>query len=634
MKTRIKSISGRNFTILIFMIGLFSVVEMSGVAHADSLHQNFVEDTSEEFLRISDTKIILTDNYPSQVVELIGWMDSVHIGGIVEITISGNEIEKTYQTHMLKNGVFQIFIEIDSEWRSGTYDVQVNHINETKFVETINVSNQNQHQENVNERMIFLNHLKSINENIEDVSKNFLKISDSEIIVSNSPLGHIVEINGKIDSKQFGYPVEIIISGNEIEKTYQTYRINDGTFQTFIEIDSEWRSGTYDVQVNYINETKFVETINVSNQNVENIKMSTIFFKQMESAKLSKMNEESKNFLKISDLEIVVSEDTPRHIVEIKGIIDSKQFGLPVEIIIFGNEIEKTMSTPKMSDGTFQTFIEIDSEWRSGTYNVQVNYLYENIFAQSLNVSNIFYENQEGIIEEIEVQNIINEIQPLEFEINSVNNLQFSSHNNEVSSLSNDVESTVENNTFFTLTGSTQKSDSEESPIIQIQKDGKLIETLYVSTNNNNEFFVPINTESWASGIYDITVLVGGIEIDSKELVIQQNNITELEIPIISSPDVIPMKQFSSISISESFISKEHVPLRIISGTVSDYSLHQIDIEIYHDSQLIETLKTQGTEEGFFSMPILMDKKWPLGNYNVKAFDTNNLIAETKFTLN
>ena len=143
LESKIKMISGRNFTILIFLIGLFSVSEIFVVTYADSLHEDFLEDISEEFLMISDTKIILSGVSSSHVIEIKGKIDSFQFGHPVEIIISGNGIEKTYQTYRIDDGTFQTFFMIDSEWSSGTYDVQVNFLDETKFAQSINIENQN-----------------------------------------------------------------------------------------------------------------------------------------------------------------------------------------------------------------------------------------------------------------------------------------------------------------------------------------------------------------------------------------------------------------------------------------------------------------------------------------------------------
>ena len=517
LESKIKMISGRNFTILIFLIGLFSVSEMFVVTYADSLHEDFLEDISEEFLMISDTKIILSGVYSS----------------------------------------------------------------------------------------------------------------------------HVIEINGEIDSFQFGYPVEIIISGNGIEKTYETYRINDGTFQTFIVIDSQWSSGTYDVQVNFLDETKFVQSINIENQNPMHVDKHMVFLKQFES---TDVKEKPKSFLEISESKVILSDELSRQTVEVYGKIISNQFGVPVEIIISGNGIEKKWYAPRINDDTFQTFFEIDSEWNSGVYDVYVSYFNKRIFTETINVMNIFSQSQQ-IIEQVEEQNTTNAIQTMKFEIKQGNDLQLNSNNSDVSMLSNEVvKYTKMGMTDFVLIGTIPNNISEELPTIQIQKDGKTIEKLYVSTNKNNEFFVPINMkESWADGLYTAKIFVGELEIHSQGFLMQQHNFEESETPVVELIDELlsdlewivvdePLEQIPSVSILE--ISKVvDLPIQIISGTIDNYSQHKIDIDISHNSIVIESLSVYGTDKGIFSVPIQIEEKWGSGNYDVIAYDMNNLIGQTKFIL-
>jgi hypothetical protein len=611
------------------LIGLFSSAEIFVVTYADSLHENFVEDAPQEFLRVSDTKIILSNVSPSHVVELVGWVDTKQFGEIVEIIISGNGIEKTYQAHTLKDGTFQTFIGIDSGWDSGTYDVHVNYINETKFVQSINVVNQNPEQDN--KHTILLSQLES--RDVKEKEENFLEISESEIVVASVMQKHVVGISGKIDSYQFGYPVEIIISGNGIEKTYQAHRINDGTFQTFIGIDSGWDSGTYDVHVNYINETKFVQSINVVNQNPEQDNKHTILLSQLESRDVK---EKEENFLEISESEVILSDGLSRQTVEVYGKIISKQFGLPIEIIVSGNGIEEKWYAPKINDDTFQTFFEIDSRWNSGMYDVHVNYFNERIFAETLNVTNPFHQSQQvlkPVLEPVEEQNIVNELQTIEFEIKQVEGLQLNSHNSDVTVLSNGVvEYTKRNITDFVLTGTIPNDISEQLPIVKIQKDGKTIEKLYISTNNDKEFFVPISMKkSWTDGLYTVKIFVGELEIDSQEFLMQQNNFDESGIHLVELIGE-PLEQISSISVSDT-IEKIDLPIQIISGTINDYSQHKIDVDISHNSIVVESLSVYGTDAGIFSVPIQIEEEWEIGDYDIIAYDMNNLIGQTKFIL-
>jgi hypothetical protein len=622
---KIKGISGRNFAILVFMAALFSFAEIFAIAYADSLQEDVVKDASEEFLSISDTTIILSDISSSNVVELSGFMDSVQFGGIVNVVISGNGIEKIYQTQILKNGTFQTFISIDTLWDSGTYDVYVNKFDETKFVQSINVVNQKQNNEN----MILLNQVESTNEDTGDESKNFLKIPNSEIVVSSFLQKQVVEINGRIESFQFGYPVEIIISGNGIEKTYQTNRIDDGTFQTFISIDTLWDSGTYDVYMNYLDETKFVQSINIVNQSPVHENQRMAFLKQFES---TEVKEKPKSFLEISESEVILLDELSRQTVEMYGKIISKQFGLPVEIIISGNGIEKKLYSPRIDDDAFQTFFEVDSEWSSGTYDVYVNYFEKLIFTETLNVTNAFSQNQQ-VVEQVEEQNNINEIQTRVFEIKQVDDLELNSNNSDVSVLSNGVvEYTKRDMTDFVLTGTVPNDISEQLPIVKIQKDGKTIEKLYISTNNNKEFFVPISMKkSWTDGIYTAKIFVGELEIDSQEFLMQQNNFEESEILAIEFIDE-SLEQISSISVSDT-LEETDLPIQIISGTIDNYSQHKIDVDISHNSIVIESLSVNGSDDGIFSIPIQIGEEWKAGDYNVIAYDMNNLIGQTEFSL-
>ena len=173
---------------------------------------------------------------------------------------------------------------------------------------------------------------------------------------------------------------------------------------------------------------------------------------------------------------------------------------------------------------------------------------------------------------------------------------------------------------------------SEQLPIVKIQKDGKTIEKLYISTNNNKEFFVPISMKkSWTDGIYTAKIFVGELEIDSQEFLMQQNNFDESGIHLVELIGE-PLEQISSISVSDT-IEKIDLPIQIISGTINDYSQHKIDVDISHNSIVIESLSVYGTDDGIFSVPIQIEGEWGIGDYDIIAYDMDNLIGQTKFIL-
>ena len=92
------------------------------------------------------------------------------------------------------------------------------------------------------------------------------------------------------------------------------------------------------------------------------------------------------------------------------------------------------------------------------------------------------------------------------------------------------------------------------------------------------------------------------------------------------------MEQISSISVSDN-LEKIDLPIQIISGTINDYSQHKIDVDISHNSKVIESLSVHGTDDGIFSVPIQIEEKWGSEDYDVIAYDMNNLIGQTEFIL-
>ena len=136
---------------------------------------------------------------------------------------------------------------------------------------------------------------------------------------------------------------------------------------------------------------------------------------------------------------------------------------------------------------------------------------------------------------------------------------------------------------------------------------------------------------------------MGELEIHSQGFLMQQHNFEESETPVVELIDELlsdlewivvdePLEQIPSVSILE--ISKVvDLPIQIISGTIDNYSQHKIDIDISHNSIVIESLSVYGTDKGIFSVPIQIEEKWGSGNYDVIAYDMNNLIGQTKFIL-
>jgi hypothetical protein len=221
----------------------------------------------------------------------------------------------------------------------------------------------------------------------------------------------------------------------------------------------------------------------------------------------------------------------------------------------------------------------------------------------------------------------------MEFEIKQVDGLELNSNNSDVSVLSNGVvEYTKKYMTDFVLTGTIPNDISEQLPIVKIQKDGKTIETLYISTNSNKEFFVPISMKkSWTDGLYTAKIFGGELEINSQEFLMKQNNFEESEILVVEFIDE-SSEQVSSISVSD-ILEEIDLPIQIISGTIGDYSQHKIDVDISHNSIVIESLSVYGTNDGIFSVPVQIEADWKLGDYDIIAYDMDNLIGQTKFIL-
>jgi hypothetical protein len=48
---------------------------------------------------------------------------------------------------------------------------------------------------------------------------------------------------------------------------------------------------------------------------------------------------------------------------------------------------------------------------------------------------------------------------------------------------------------------------------------------------------------------------------------------------------------------------------------------------------VIESLSVYGTDEGVFSVPIQIEEEYGIGDYDVIAYDMNNLIGQTESSL-
>ena len=72
------------------------------------------------------------------------------------------------------------------------------------------------------------------------------------------------------------------------------------------------------------------------------------------------------------------------------------------------------------------------------------------------------------------------------------------------------------------------------------------------------------------------------------------------------------------------------LPILIISDTIDRYSQHKIDVDISHNSIVIKSLSVYGTDEGSFQYQFKLKKNV---DYDVIAYNMNNLIGQTKFML-
>ncbi|MEO2201068.1 MAG: hypothetical protein ABGW47_00055, partial [Nitrosopumilus sp.] len=165
--------------------------------------------------------------------------DCIKKHGTMDIRNSDGKVIQKINFRTNSEGLYDGVIGVTKEWIPDNYSVHLNigQKNITPVRITI-----------LSEYDYGILSTQTPNSDVEE----FVDISSFHETITNTQSKNLIEINGLIDTKKLGFPVNIKISGNGIDTKFISHLTNSGEFNSYFEIDSKWNSGDYDISIDYL----------------------------------------------------------------------------------------------------------------------------------------------------------------------------------------------------------------------------------------------------------------------------------------------------------------------------------------------------------------------------------------------
>jgi len=423
-----------------------------------------------------------------------------------------------------------------------------------------------------------------------------LKYTDIIIPIKLQVLNHDYKIK----------PEYYIRSEGKTIDSYAWPNIRSGNFASYLLIDNNWSSGTYQIVLKY--DEKYFKPLTFK---LTKHSDAADLDRKVRAELVQKVEEEFETYIKITD-EIITIPDKPlswfsvnQFPLPMEGKIVREGSGALLNMYITDPDNKKTLYKMHiLDDGTFQSGIMLDSSWKSGKYKISAK-LYSNEVATA-----------EFVIDNPRIKP------------NPVTVKQETSYESSVllsSQSSGDFE-------ILTVSGSTDALS--EKLVIMITKPDKSVEKFVVnviSGSYSTDIVLSTGYSVWESGKYLINITLDDQVLSSAKFEINK-----------SGTAVFPKEVGSMISGSSGELEKivqfdveEYTTDTFtISGSVENYkTATKIGVSIVKPDKTKQEITTYANSDGEYSIPIVLDETWPKGEYTIHTTYRDFVDTPVSFTI-
>ena len=389
-------------------------------------------------------------------------------------------------------------------------------------------------------------------------------------------------------------PVIHTIYENKIIHTQKMLESHSGKYHTFLNIDGNYAAGEYFLQLEYDGKKSTPIPFKVMKEFDE--KKSNILGKGDYTKKLF---EDKKSYINLSEKHFDI-DFSSIYWLEVTGEIDNKGKTGLTKIITKGpsNFKQSVILTEK---GYFETSIRIDRELPTGTYEISV-----------------FFHGKQYAKDEFTIKNYNKDMLKSVTAISGTVNLEI-------------VKSNQYN--ILIINGKLEGQSFPEQIGIEISQNAGVVDIAYSDVKPSGEFetslvlYDHIKKSEWASGEYNLELVESGTlelyGISSVFEITQKGNvITNFEEGVkISIENDIGFLQMDEIIDVEKYKSKELEVFGVIDSYMTGTP---ITVSVVSEKGQIEEFNILAKKSGEYSTPIIIDKKWEYGKYDIYVKHKDN----------
>jgi len=375
---------------------------------------------------------------------------------------------------------------------------------------------------------------------------------------------------------------------NQIIDTINLRQSSSGFFQTYLNINENYETGSYYLQLEYDEKKLPPVPFNIIREHEEQ-KERTLGFGDYSKKQFL----EKESFIEFSKDNIDIEFST-LEMLTIEGVYDSRGVSGKLQLKIDGPK--SMMNTVRLIEtGFFTTELLIDKEWPTGTYKVTGMFM-GNVFAS--NEFTIKNYNKDNLLKDVPMEGSI--------ELDAVKSNQFN---------------------VIIVKGQILGETFPEQVGLKVFHKENLIDTLYINLKNSGNFetslvlYDHLKKSNWDEGKYTIEIVDSGTlepyDIKSNfEITSSGNTVTDFEHGMLLSSDDSESELLNFVQEIE--VEKYHPREIKIFGIIEGYlSGTPINISVVNEKGNIDEFSVFGKKNGQYDAPVVINSDWLPGKYDI-----------------
>ncbi|MBT4326168.1 MAG: hypothetical protein HOD60_04575, partial [Candidatus Nitrosopelagicus sp.] len=487
------------------------------------------------------------------------------------LTIFHNEI--LIKTIYPRSGgnLFQSTIGLDDNWKSGIYQINLNHQNKVLDISSFVITRDN---ESFEEKIFHESMFKSI--------EPYISVNPSKVILDSHSFEKI-SVTGSVNSQNSGHNVDVkIITPDDRIISHSILTTSDGIFSYEIITDKNWISGEYIITAKHVHDELLSDTFVVKNN-----------WQEIQSHET--------NVVGSFDISSEISRDYT--ILSISGNIETDQKEITLNISKDGDILyeDSLILTEKFFETSTVLYdYEQNIPWEYGEYQItgivgEESFHSEKFILDGQAISPLNFENVHLFL------NMGTGLESMvdfsEIEINSGDETQVI--------LSGTMDGYVE---AYVL------------DVHLIHPDGT-DEKSHLYASSNGFYYLPIIIDdTWVSGTYTAYVQFREFMDDASTFTVINNSIKDdsVDLELIESEIILEdLKNYVIILDNSQSVDSVHY-----FTTMQSYS-GKTPITISLNDELLKEEFTYSSDDGLIDFRLLLNPNWNSGNYTVSYIENN-----------